>query len=403
MTYSTTAILAFLVLCIVNHDALRNRHFRNTTPAGKTYRRLLLSIAAFYIFDALWGVLYDAHLSALLFADTELFFLAMTATIFLWTRYVIHSLQGKDWLTTALHYAGWLFLAFLCFTLILNCFLPVVFFFDENGGYHTTKLRYAILAMQILMFMASVCYVLFSGKSRDPSAKRRHWAIGAYGVAMTVMVILQVLYPMLPMYCIGCLLGTCILHTFVLEELKEDRRLELEEMLRREQEHEQELGSVKQMAYTDPLTGVKSSHAYVEAEKRVDERIANDELKEFGVVVFDVNGLKQINDTQGHDAGDRLIRDGCRLICTQFQHSPVYRIGGDEFVAVLEGEDYRNRKSLLADFENAMEENLRSGDVVIASGLAVFRHGHDNSYRRVFERADMRMYDRKDALKALAD
>ncbi|MBO7363862.1 MAG: hypothetical protein J6U26_00830, partial [Lachnospiraceae bacterium] len=71
------------------------------------------------------------------------------------------------------------------------------------------------------------------------------------------------------------------------------------------------------------------------------------------------------------------------------------------FVAFLEGEDYRNRKALLADFEDKVESNLRLGEVTVASGMAVFRHGHDNSFRRVFERADQRMYDRKGLLKSM--
>ena len=146
---------------------------------------------------------------------------------------------------------------------------------------------------------------------------------------------------------------------------------------------------------------MKNTHAYVETEKELDERIADGRIREFGVVVFDINGLKQVNDTKGHDAGDRYIKESCRMICRQFTHSPVYRIGGDEFVAILEGEDYQNRKNLIASFENQVEENLKSGLAVVASGLAVFRREQDHSYRRVFERADQRMYDRKGYLKAM--
>ena len=183
--------------------------------------------------------------------------------------------------------------------------------------------------------------------------------------------------------------------------MKEDRRIELEELFRIQYEQEKELGSAKHLAYTDSLTGVKSSHAYVETEKEVDRSIADDRIHEFGVVVFDVNNLKITNDSHGHDAGDLLIRTACRMICRQFKHSPVFRIGGDEFVAFLEGEDYRNRKTLLAEFEDQVESNLRLGEVTVASGMAVFRRGHDNSFRRVFERADQRMYDRKGLLKSM--
>ena len=90
------------------------------------------------------------------------------------------------------------------------------------------------------------------------------------------------------------------------------------------------------------------------------------------------------------------------MICRRFKHSPVYRIGGDEFVSVLEGEDYLNRKTLISEFERIVELNQKDGKVVVASGLATFRPGIDNSYRKVFERADHRMYERKSNLKQMA-
>lgn len=91
------------------------------------------------------------------------------------------------------------------------------------------------------------------------------------------------------------------------------------------------------------------------------------------------------------------------MICRKFKHSPVYRIGGDEFVVMLEGDDFEHRKSLLAEFDTQMEENQKRGAVVVASGLAIYRPGQDNSYRRIFERADQRMYDRKGTLKAVME
>ena len=400
MTYSSTAILALLVHCIINNDAIRNRHYRNTTPAGRAYRLLMLSVAAFYISDAFWGILYEAHMMTAVFVDTVLYFAAMAATLFLWTRYVVNYLQERSWVIKALYYIGWLFLASMSGVLILNFFVPVMFWFDEEGVYHAADLRCAILIIQVVLFMSSACYVLFISKGKNQSAKRRHRAIGLFGFAMAILVVVQVTYPLLPLYAIGWLLGTCILHTFVLEDMKEDRRLELEEMILREEKQKKELGSAKQLAYRDSLTGVKSYNAYVETEQEVNELIASNELQEFGVVVFDVNGLKHMNDTYGHEAGDRLLQDACRLICARFMHSPVFRIGGDEFVALLEGEDYQNRTSLLAEFETQAEINLRNGAAVVASGLATFRPGEDHSFRQVFERADARMYDRKGLLKA---
>ena len=118
------------------------------------------------------------------------------------------------------------------------------------------------------------------------------------------------------------------------------------------------------------------------------------------MAVFDLNGLKLINDTQGHEAGDACIVEASRFICRQVRHSPVFRIGGDEFVAILENRDYENREQLLAGFNRQTEENLREGrEVVIACGLADYEPGADVGFHDVFSKADGQMYDRKRALK----
>ena len=401
MNYSRTAFLSLLVLFIINFDVVRNRHYRSGTPVAQAYRGFILSVMAFCASDALWGVLYDARLITPIFIDTTAYFVALAASVFLWTRYVILYLNQKNRFLTLLSRIGQLFMAYIAAVLILNCFLPVMFWFDAEGVYHAADLRYVALAVQVLMFLSASVYVLVTLNRSEGRVRIRHIAIGVFGFVMTVMVIMQVVWPLQPMYAVGCLLGVCILHRFVVGDMKDDRRRELEEALRREEQQQRELGSARHMAYTDSLTGVRNTHAYVEAETAIDQRISSGELKEFGVIVFDLNSLKQVNDTRGHDAGDHYIRDACRMICRQFKHSPVYRIGGDEFVALLEDEDYRDRKTLLSEFDTQAEENVRSGGVIVATGLAVFRPGHDNSYRRVFERADQRMYDRKGVLKAM--
>ena len=94
--------------------------------------------------------------------------------------------------------------------------------------------------------------------------RHRHRTIASFGIAMTVFVILSTLHPVLPYYALGYLFGTCFIHTFVLEDEKETRREELEQLLQVEKIREQELGSARLMAYTDPLTGVKSKNSYDE-------------------------------------------------------------------------------------------------------------------------------------------
>ena len=218
---------------------------------------------------------------------------------------------------------------------------------------------------------------------------------------MTVLVLLQTFYPLLPLYSIGYLLGTCFIHTFVLEDEKEEYRRELEAHISKEELQEIELGSAKKLAYTDALTGVKNKRAYTEAQKEIESWIESGLLTEFGIIVFDLNKLKIVNDTKGHEAGDIYIKEACHIICDIFKHSPVYRIGGDEFVVFLRGEDYRNRAKLLLAFETMMEKNIVEDKVVISCGFDDFNSSENDTFDSVFERADKKMYARKKVLKEM--
>ena len=154
-----------------------------------------------------------------------------------------------------------------------------------------------------------------------------------------------------------------------------------------------------EMARRDELTHTKNKTAYQEAERELQMQI-EEEGGPFGIVVCDINGLKIINDTEGHKAGDDYIRSSCRLICTIFHHSPVFRIGGDEFVVLLKGEDYENRTDLIASLRRQVEENIRIGEgPIVAFGLAEYQPLSDQSVEDVFNRADSQMYGEKAHLK----
>lgn len=159
---------------------------------------------------------------------------------------------------------------------------------------------------------------------------------------------------------------------------------------------------INELAYRDSLTGVKNKTAYSEIVEKMDEEIR---LKrpQFAVVVFDVNGLKRINDTLGHDFGDILIMNSSKLICKVFKRSPVYRIGGDEFVVLLENHDYDYYQELLEHFEIETNEFNRSTlnelKISIARGIALYAEGTDLSFIDVFKRADNAMYCNKAEMK----
>ena len=168
-----------------------------------------------------------------------------------------------------------------------------------------------------------------------------------------------------------------------------------------EKKANKERDEAKTIALTDPLTGVKSKHAFLLNQKQIDASIHEGTTDEFAVVVCDVNGLKVINDTLGHKAGDEYILKASRMVCDIFQHSPVYRTGGDEFVVVLHGRDYLIRKELVLALHDRSVEHISTNEVVISGGLSDYQPGVDSSFHDVFERADALMYEEKKLLKGM--
>ncbi len=154
------------------------------------------------------------------------------------------------------------------------------------------------------------------------------------------------------------------------------------------------------MATKDSMTGVRNKHAYLEYEHDLNQKIHNNELKHLAVVVCDINGLKHINDTLGHAAGDKLIKDACALICEIFIHGAVFRVGGDEFVVILQEKGYDTMKETISVMNRKVEANIPENGVVVSIGYSVLEEG-DHHVRDVFERADKMMYERKQQLKVM--
>ncbi|MCR5718196.1 MAG: GGDEF domain-containing protein [Oscillospiraceae bacterium] len=157
--------------------------------------------------------------------------------------------------------------------------------------------------------------------------------------------------------------------------------------------------SAMDMANKDALTGVKNKRAYVQTESDLDELIQNSDQPPFSIVVCDVNGLKHVNDTKGHKAGDEYIRSACSMICNTFKHSPVFRIGGDEFAVVLKGSDYQQRSCLIQQLEKLLEANKQEEIALLAFGISDFDVDRDMRVQDVFERADTLMYEQKELCK----
>ena len=156
----------------------------------------------------------------------------------------------------------------------------------------------------------------------------------------------------------------------------------------------------------DALTHVKNRTAYNKYVKSFNLKVSEGQIKQYAVGYFDINNLKIVNDKYGHEAGDAYIKNSCKLICDTFKHSPVFRIGGDEFLCIIYENDFQNREELLEKMKQEMK--LRESDpekyspsfrVSIAAGIAVFDSDQDNDLMSVVNRADVLMYEDKFRMK----
>ena len=171
----------------------------------------------------------------------------------------------------------------------------------------------------------------------------------------------------------------------------------IDAQVRRDQEYAHDLSVARMRASRDSLTGVKNRSAYLDVEAKLNQRIRDGEKVRFAVVVCDLNNLKRTNDSFGHQAGDRLLKDACATICGVFKHSPVFRVGGDEFAVISQGHDYDHMDELMERMRQSNAHNEAHGGAIVASGMA--RYDNDSSVAAVFERADRKMYEDKKTLK----
>ncbi|MCR5122603.1 MAG: EAL domain-containing protein [Ruminococcus sp.] len=178
----------------------------------------------------------------------------------------------------------------------------------------------------------------------------------------------------------------------------------IDEEIKREKEQIKALNQANELARRDELTGTRNKTAYHELEQSIQHNIESGiEVSDFAIIVCDINGLKEVNDTKGHKAGDEYIRSASRLICRVFSHSPVFRIGGDEFAVYISGDAFSNREVLLDELHTHVLENIKKHEgAIIAAGMASFDPDADIKIGDVFNRADTRMYENKKRLKELA-
>ena len=153
-------------------------------------------------------------------------------------------------------------------------------------------------------------------------------------------------------------------------------------------------------AYTDMLTGIGNRNAYIDMTKSLDAEISASTAEnpaDFSVAIFDINGLKQINDSLGHEYGDFVITSVSEILKESVHSKKIYRIGGDEFVVILEHSTDNDISKIFRDIEQKIEQKNscrkeKEPEIAVSKGFSTYQFGKDADLRDIFHRADNAMY-----------
>ena len=395
MLYSFAGILALVILLIINHDIIFVKVNPGSVPVFSQFRAFLFNVIFFYLTDILWGILYENNLITLCNIDTALYFFAMASSIFAWTRYVVFYLKQDNVFGKALKLIGWAFLVFEILVVIVNFFYPVLYYFDETGIYHALPARYMTLVLQIAMFVLTTIYASISAIKTEGVMRYRYMAIYLFSASMVAFVIGQVMYPLLPLYSIGYMLGSCFIHSFVLESEREEYRGSLEQKLE---------AAMEEGNYYDLLTGLQGT-AFFFRYCTIERRAMMEKGEHPDFLFFDLSGMKYYNERNTFAKGDKLLQKFAALLKEEFGEENCSRLGSDKFVVFAREENLEDRLNRL--FNKWKEQNEKDcpairvgiyrdekGDIPIGAACdraKIARDSIHNTYESGFKYFDEKM------------
>lgn len=157
----------------------------------------------------------------------------------------------------------------------------------------------------------------------------------------------------------------------------------------------------RKASITDSLTGLYNEAFYISKTSQLDS------VKEpYAVVVMDVNCVKKTNDRYGHRFGCHLIVTAGKTLPIIFPNSTLFHMGGDEFVAIVQGDDLTNLDGCLKAFEERLRYDtitFEGKTIILSVAYGCATHYSRESYKETFQRADNLMYRNKTMIKQLFD
>lgn len=389
--YAVSALTYAVVLAVILiYDIQRNKE---TGREEKAFRLLIAWVILFCLQDLVWGLCGSGIIpgNGVFFLSSTVFHASTVITTFFWLNYVLVYVMRdfrRGWVLLLLD--GFIVL-FQLVLLCINLFRPTIFYI-ENGIYYTAHLRPQAFMNQYMVYLISGAVALLYAITHKGEDRKRYTTVFLFAFAPILSGVFQLLYPDGPFYSMGYFLGCFMIHIFVVSR---DREMILLKQHNIELRHSEEMIAQQiAISVTDELTGLFNRHAY------------EDDLRAFGAgplpekfvyISADVNGLKNVNDTLGHGAGDELLRGAADCMRRYFSpYGKVYRMGGDEFAAMIEADE-----DALKAIQTGLNECIRAwhGEIVkelaIAFGYLRRCEVPDMPLLEMVKTADIRMYRAK--------
>ena len=215
MYYSVIGVIAIVLHLIMNHESFKID--KNRDPVSIAFRKFVLASLMYFVTDVLWGIFDSLKLPTLLYVDTFVYYISMALTIAYLCYYVTEYLHLQSGFGKFIRIFGQVFAILEIVLLVVNHFVHIFFWIYPDGTYQAYVYRYIALYMQVfLCLLLAIQTGVVMLKAAD-EMRKRYFTIFFFCSAMGAAIVLQIMYPLLPIYAIGLLIGSGIIHTFVNE------------------------------------------------------------------------------------------------------------------------------------------------------------------------------------------
>lgn len=351
--------------------------YRNVMSSVDRAYRILLSWCIFFcVQDTFWGIAATPSFGhpGFLFGITTGFHIWTVITAYFWLNFVLTYLGNEINHKKFFKVLVLLAVAFQLILVIRNIFTPTIFTIGPNNTYQVEAFRKAAFFNQYFIYVLIGIAAAISALKTKGDRSKHYLAVFMFVLSPILCGITQLLYPDAPFYSIGYLIGCIIIHVFIVSKDHTERLV---------------IDSI-----TDELTHLFNRRSYEEDFKRYRDVPVEDDFIIFSI---DINGLKQMNDSLGHDVGDELITGSAKCITNAFAGSgKVYRVGGDEFMAVVYTDnDGKFFKDKIIE-ETLLWKGEKVKEISLSIGYAAKRDFPELSLIELKKTSDKMMYKDKD-------